>query len=289
MDIAVQITLNAIIAGAIYSLATLGFNLSYSTTRFFDLGYGAYAAAGAYAVLWFYKSIGLDIVSSIGLGILVAGCIGFAIEKVVFRQLRRRKASRTVLLIASLGVLTVIQAMLAILFTSQFQTLSKDIGSTRTVGIFGGVMTETQLLILLSAIIVMLVLSFVMRTTMFGKAVRAIADDEEVAQIVGINSERIIGIVFFVSACIAGLAGIVVGFDTGIQPTIGLSILLKGVIAAIIGGLGDVYGGVLGAFLLAFIENAAAWQFAGEWKDAIAFLILIVFLLFRPYGIRGKK
>jgi len=285
MDIAVQIALNAVIAGALYSVATLGFNLVYSTTRFFDLGYGAYAATGAYAVLWLYKSLGVDIVFAIALGIIIAGLLGFAVEKIVFRQLRRRKASRTVLLIASLGVLTVIQAVIAILFSSQFQTLSKDIGDTRIYQIFGGVMTETQVLILAAGLVVMAALGFVLRYTMFGKAIRAIADDEEVAQIVGINSERIIGIVFFVSACIAGLAGIAVGFDTGIQPTIGLSILLKGVIAAIIGGLGDVYGGVLGAFLLAFIENAAAWQFAGEWKDAIAFLILIVFLLFRPQGI----
>ena len=81
---------------------------------------------------------------------------------------------------------------------------------------------------------------------------------------------------------------IAVAFDTGIQPTMGLSLLLKGVIAAIIGGIGNVYGGILGAFFLAIIENLGAWQFSGEWKDAIAFAVLIVFLLFRPQGIWPK-
>ena len=83
-------------------------------------------------------------------------------------------------------------------------------------------------------------------------------------------------------------AGIAVAFDTGIQPTMGLSLLLKGVIAAIIGGIGNVYGGILGAFFLAAVENIGAWQFSGEWKDAVAFGILIIFLLFRSQGIWPK-
>ncbi|MCX6715691.1 MAG: branched-chain amino acid ABC transporter permease, partial [Candidatus Taylorbacteria bacterium] len=121
--------------------------------------------------------------------------------------------------------------------------------------------------------------------TMFGKAVKAVGDDEEVAKIVGINTPRIIGWVFGIGSAIAGLAGILVGFDTGIEPTMGLSLLLKGVIASIIGGIGNVYGGVLGAFLLGFIENFGIWKISGEWKDAIAFAVLILFLLFRPQGI----
>ena len=123
------------------------------------------------------------------------------------------------------------------------------------------------------------------RYTLFGKAIKAVGDDEEVSKIVGINTVKVIGWVFFIGSAIAGLAGILVGFDTGIEPTMGLSLLLKGVIASIIGGIGNVYGGVLGAFLLGFIENFGIWQISGEWKDAIAFGVLILFLLFRPQGI----
>ncbi|HEY4513806.1 MAG TPA: branched-chain amino acid ABC transporter permease [Candidatus Paceibacterota bacterium] len=288
MDIAIQIALNALIAGAIYSLVVLGFNLLYSTSRFFDLGYGAIAIAGGYAVLYFYKLLGLELWSSIILGIFIAGILGFCIEKIIYRPLRTRKASSAVLLIASLGVLTVIQAVLAILFTSQFQTLGRGAGESRTFEIFGGAITQTQSIILITALVVMTALGLVLKYTLFGKAVKAIADDEEVASIVGINSERMIGIVFFIGSAIGGMAGIATGFDTGLQPTIGLSLLLKGVIAAIVGGIGNVYGGVLGAFLLAIIENLGAWQFSGEWKDAIAFIVLVVFLLFRPQGILPK-
>jgi len=121
--------------------------------------------------------------------------------------------------------------------------------------------------------------------TKFGKAVRAINDDEEVAKIVGINTNKIIGYVFFIGSAIAGLAGILVGFDTGIEPTMGLNLLIKCVIASIVGGVGNIYGGVLGAFLLGFVENFGIWKISGEWKDAIAFGLLILFLIFRPRGI----
>jgi branched-chain amino acid transport system permease protein len=95
--------------------------------------------------------------------------------------------------------------------------------------------------------------------------------------------------VFFIGSALAGLAGILAGYDTGLEPTMGMSLLLKGVIASIIGGIGNVYGGVLGAFLLGFVENFGIWKISGEWKDAIAFGLLIIFLLFRPQGIFGRK
>jgi branched-chain amino acid transport system permease protein len=206
----------------------------------------------------------------------------------VYRPLRARRASNTVLLVASVGVFTVVQAVVAILFSSQFQTLSRSVGAEQTYTILGGVITETQVLILLTSLVIMIALGLILKYSRFGKAVRAVADDEEVAQIVGINTGMITAIIFFIGAAIAGTAGIAVGFDTGIEPTMGMSLLLKGVVSVIIGGVGNMYGVVLGAFLLAFVENTGAWYVSGEWKDAIAFGVLIIFLLFRPQGIWGK-
>ncbi|MEI8328244.1 MAG: branched-chain amino acid ABC transporter permease [Candidatus Taylorbacteria bacterium] len=285
MDIIPQLILNSIIAGAIYSMIALGFNLIYGTTKFFDLGYGALSAVGGYSVFYFYKTLGLDLYVSIVLGILIAGTIGLIVYKSVYSKLRERKSSGMVLMVAALGVLTALQAIIAILFTSQFQTLSQSAGSERIFNILGGVITQTQLITLLIGLVIMTIIGLVFRYTLFGKAVKAIGDDEEVSKIVGINTEKIVSWVFFFGSAIGGLAGILIGFDTGIEPTMGLSLLLKGVIACIIGGIGNVYGGVLGAFLLAFIENFGIWQISGEWKDAIAFVVLIIFLLFRPQGI----
>lgn len=280
-----QLILNSIIAGAIYAMIALGFNLIYGTAKFFDLGYGALAAVGGYSVFYLYKTLGLNIYISVILGMLIAGAVGFLVYRLVYSPLRAKKSSGMVLLVAALGVLTAIQALIAILFTSQFQTLSRSAGSESVFNVFGGVITQTQLITLILGLLIMVGIGLVFRFTLFGKAIKAIGDDEEVSRIVGINTNKIIGWVFFIGSAIGGLAGILIGFDTGIEPTMGLSLLLKGVIASIIGGIGNVYGGVIGAFLLAFIENFGIWQISGEWKDAIAFAVLILFLLFRPQGI----
>jgi branched-chain amino acid transport system permease protein len=288
MDILPQLILNGLIAGAVYSMVALGFNLIFGTAKFFDLGYGALTAVGGYAVFYFSKILGLDIYLSIIIGVIIAGLIGFIIEKLIYRKLRNKKASNMVFLVASLGVMTAMQAIIAILFSSQFQTFSDKIES-RTFEIFGGVITNIQALMFILSIVIMLTLAFVFKFTKFGKVVKAVSDDEEVSKIVGIDTNKVIGKVFFIGSAIAGLAGILVGFDTGIEPTMGFSLLLKGVIASIIGGVGNIYGGVLGAFFLGLVENFGIWQISGEWKDAIAFTILIIFLLFRPHGFLGKK
>lgn len=238
--------------------------------------------------MYFISNIlGLNIWFAIFIGLLVSGLLGFSIDKLVYKQLRKRKASSMVFLVASLGVFTVIQALLAILFSSQFQTLSE--GNGTVIQIFGATITEVQLIIFVCGLLIMGILAFILKSTRFGKAIRAVSDDEEVSKIVGISTDQIIGKVFFIGSMIAGLAGMLIGFDTGIEPTMGFSFLLKGVIASIIGGIGNIYGGVLGAFLLGFVENFGIWKISGEWKDAIAFGLLIIFLLFRPKGIFPKK
>jgi len=288
MDIIPQLVLNSIIAGSIYALIALGFNLIYGATKFFNLSHGVMAAIGGYTVFYFAKTLGWNLPLSIVVGVLLAGLIGYALDKLVYFPLRKRKASNMVLLVASLGLFTAIQAIIAILFTSQFQTLSQNISGQRIYEILGGVITQTQLTILISALVITVGLVLLLKYTMFGKAIKAVSDDEEVAKIVGINTNKIISYVFFIGSAIAGLGGILVGFDTGIEPTMGFALLLKGVIAAIIGGVGSIYGALIGAFLLGFVENFGIWHISGEWKDAIAFILLILFLIFRPRGIINK-
>jgi len=288
MDIVPQLIANSIIAGAIYSMVALGFNLIYGATKFFNLTHGVIAAVGGYSVFYFAKELGWNIYVACVLGIIIAGLIGYLCERFIYLPLRKRKASQMVLLVASLGAFTALQAVIAILFTSQFQTLSTGVSSISTVNVFGGIITSTQIIIIISTVVIMLALAMMMKFTLFGKTIKALSDEEEVAKIVGIHTNKVIGIVFFIGSAIAGLAGILVGFDTGIEPTMGMSLLLKGVIASIIGGIGNVYGGVLGAFLLGFVENFGIWKISGEWKDAIAFALLIIFLLVRPQGILRK-
>jgi len=289
MGIFPQLVLNSIIASSIYAIIALGFNLTYSTTRFFNIAHGVLAAVGGYAVFFLMNKIpGIPFIIDVACGVIVAGFVGYFLDILIYRPLRKRKASNMVLLIASLGAFTVIQALLAILFTSEFQTLPLPASFHKVFDVFGGSITLLQIITFISAIFVFLALLFVLKQTLFGKAVRAIGDDEEVAKIVGIDTNRIMSFVFFIGSAIAGLGGILVGFDTGIEPIMGMPLLLKGVIAVIVGGVGNIYGSIAGAFLLGFIENFGIWKISGEWKDAIAFGVLIIFLLFRPKGMFPK-
>ena len=285
MDIIPQIIVNSIIAGSIYTLIAIGFNLIYSTTKFFNITHGVMMAIGAYTVFFLSKQLEVDIWLAILAGVLFAGTVGWLLDRFIYRPLREKKASQLVLLIASFGAFTVLQASIAILFSSRSQTLSKDGDISQVFTIVGASITETQILIILSAILVSCGLLILLRFTKFGTMVRAISDDEEVSKIIGINTNTIIGITFFIGSAISGLAGILIGFDTSLTPNMGLVPFLKGVIAAIVGGVGSVGGGVIGAFLLGFIENFGIIAINGAWKDAIAFSVLILFLLFRPRGI----
>jgi branched-chain amino acid transport system permease protein len=221
-------------------------------------------------------------------GIAVAALLGFLLEHALFRPLRVKKASNLVFLIASLGAYTAFEALIAILFTSQFRTLASLV--TAKVYAFGNAtLTDVQLLMIALSFLTLAGLWALLSFTRFGKAVRAITDDEEVAKIVGIDTNKIIGLVFLIGSAIMGAAGILSGFDTGIEPRMGFLLILEGAIAAIVGGMGNVYGGFLGAYLLGFGENFGVWLVPGQWKYAIAFGVLLVFLIFRPQGFLGKK
>ena len=288
MDIVPQLIANSLIAGSIYAILTLGFNLTYSTAKFIDMGFGVLTAIGGYTVFYFSKTLGFPLWLGILFGIVLSGLVSFIAYTFIYKPLRARKSSGAVLLIASLGTLTALQAVIAILFTSQFQTLSGLLPGNRIFELFGGTFTAVQLSIFCIGVVLFVLLAFILKKTLFGKATVAISDDEEVAKIVGIDTDRIMGRLFFLSGAIGGLAGILIGFDTGIEPIMGLPWLLAAVVAAIIGGIGNVYGGVAGAFLLAFAENFGIWKIAGEWKAAIAFSVLILFLVFRPKGLFPK-
>src|SRR3989344_3394434 len=141
MDILPQLITNSLIAGSIYAILTLGFNLTYGTAKFIDMGYGVLAVIGGYSVFYFSKMLGLPLWLGALLGIIISGLVSFLAYTFIYKPLRARKSSGAVLLIASLGVLTALQAVIAILFTSQFQTLSGLLPGNRVFEVWGGTFT----------------------------------------------------------------------------------------------------------------------------------------------------
>lgn len=193
-----------------------------------------------------------------------------------------------VFLIASFGVFIFIQNLLQLLYGAQILTLRTG-PIVEGYQIASAVITPIQILILSASLILLAVVWLAIEKTKIGKAIRAVADDPVGASVSGIYPEKTILYSFGIGSLLAGMAGVLISLETNIEPTMGFNAILKGIIAAIIGGIGSIPGAVLGGFFLGIVENFGIWKIQAGWKDTIAFAVLIVFLLFRPGGILGKK
>lgn len=289
MDVFAQLFLNTLITGSIYGVMAMTFALAYRPTHFFNLAHGSMAAIGGYTFLFLSQRAELPWFMALALSVLAAGLAGFLIDRFIFSPQRRRHASGAVLLVTSLGVVTVVEALISMIFTTQFRPLITSLDGIKTFPVLGASVTQTQIIIILFNLAAFAGIMFLLYRTKFGRLLRAISDDPEVARVLGIRVNLFIGWVFFIAAALAGLMGVLVGMDTGLQPTMGFYLLLKGIIAAIIGCVASVPGGFIGGMVLAVVENTGVWMFDTEWRDAIAFTLLVLFLVFRPQGLLGKE
>lgn len=231
-------------------------------------------------------SLGLYL--SWGVACLLSGTVSLALYRGLYVTMRERANSPLIMLVASLGILLAITAFITIVFRAAPRPLPDTFGSEPwTIG--GANIKGFNVFAIGLALAGFGVLLFMVKKTAFGKAVRAIGDDEEVAKVVGINTTVVIAIVFFIGAVYAALAGLVSGHDTAIQPRMGLLLLLKGWIASVVGGIGSLYGAIVGGFALGMLEQFGIWDLAGEWRDVISFIVLIVFLSFWPQGLIPRK
>jgi len=290
-----QLVLNGIIAGSIYALIAIGFTVIYRTVKFFHLAHGVVYTAGAYFAYTVIRSLGVGEFRSSGVGgwivaivvgIVGAGILGVLIDRLVYLPLRKKKASNLIFLLASFGVFIFLQNLIQLIYGAQILTLRT--GPVKEgYHIFSAVITPIQVTILAVSIVLMFLLWFFIQKTKLGKAMRAVSDDTIGAMVVGINPERTILASFAIGSALAGAAGILISLETNIEPTMGFSAILKGIIASIVGGIGSIPGAMFGGFFLGIVENLGIWKIQAGWKDTIAFLILIVFLLLRPRGIFG--
>ena len=246
------------------------------------------AVIGAYCGLLVADAPGAKLYLSWAVSCLLAGCVGLALYRGLYVSMRQRARSPLVMLVATLGILLAISAFIVIIFQSAPRPLPDPFGSEPwTIG--GANIKGFNIFIIGVALAGFAGLLLLLKRTAFGRTVRAIGDDEEVSKVVGINTTVVIAIVFFIGAAFAALAGLLSGHDTAIQPRMGLLLLLKGWIASVVGGIGNLYGAIVGGFVLGMVEQFGIWDLAGEWKDVIAFVILILFLSFWPMGLLARK
>ena len=243
---------------------------------------------GSFCGLLVADAPGAKLYLSWAVSCLLAGAVGLAIYRGLYVYMRQRAKSPLVMLVASLGILLAITAIVTIVFRSAPRPLPEPFGNVPWI-IGGASIKGFNVFTIGVALAGFAGLMLLLKQTSFGKAVRAIGDDEEVSKVVGINTTVIIAMVFFIGAVFAALAGVLSGHDTAIQPRMGLLLLLKGWIASVVGGIGNLYGAIIGGFILGLVEQFGIWDLAGEWRDVISFMVLIVFLSSWPRGLLPRK
>ena len=214
--------------------------------------------------------------------------VGVFMNNLIYRQLRNRGANNVILLIASFALLILFESVILILFGADVKTLGY-LKIQKGFEILDATITPLQTFIVFSSFALFFVLLLFMKKTRLGKAMRAVSDNPEVAQIVGVSPDKIYLWSFVVGSLIVGFASILISLEQNLRPMIGTEIMVKSFAAAIIGGIGSVPGAILGSLLLGFSENYGIWFIDSGYKDAIGFGILLVFLIFRPRGILGIR
>ena len=225
---------------------------------------------------------------SISLAVLCSSILGCLMDIYVYSPLWKKKASSMILLLASLGIYIVLQNVISMVFGDDTKSIRFGVVK-EGLNVFGARITPIQVLIIGTSIILVIVVALFLKWSKMGKAMRAVANDSELANSSGIDSKRVILWTFAIGSALAGIAGILVALDVDMTPTMGMNALMMGVVVVIIGGVGSIPGLILGALLLGLAQHLGIWKISSQWQDAIAFIILFTFLLLKPEGFLGKK
>lgn len=282
-----QLIANGIITGFSYALVALGFGLIYNSTKVFHLAHGAIYTLSAYIAYLFIYHIGANYAISIIGGLLAGVLIGLIIETFIYYPLYKKGASSGIFFISSLGAYILLINLIALLFGNEPKFIRRGVEITYQVGPV--ILTKIQIISAAVTVLILISVFVFLKKHKYGRAIRALSDNPNLVSVLGMNVRKIRLLVFGIGSFLAALAAIFIGLDVGIDPYIGLSALLSGAVAVIIGGVGIFEGAIAGAFLLGLLQNLLIWKISTRWEDAITLLILIIFLLFRPQGILGRK
>jgi len=286
MDILLQSVVNGILAGCIYALFAMGLTLIYGVLNFVNFAHGELIMWGAYFLYVFISEpFSLPLVVAVFPAILCTVFLGIAMDFAVFRPLR--KADRLTLLIAAMGLSFLLRNAAQFFWGAEVRTYGLEI--TQGYRYLGVSLTANQILIIVITVICVLGVYLLFFRTSIGKSMRAVSDNLDLARVVGINARRSIRAAWIVSAALAGTGGILLALDTNLNPEMGVINLVKAFAATLIGGVGNLWGALLGGLLIGLAENLSVLVISPGYKDAVAFAIMVAILLTRPYIVTGKR
>lgn len=288
MEFVIQQLINGISLGSIYALIALGYTMVYGIMGLINFAHGDIYMMGAFVGYALTTFLGLGFIPSLIISMVACGILGMVVEKIAYKPLRN--SSKISLLITAIAVSLFLQYTMVYFVGPETRTFPQVISSERIMLFDGQVILDSRnIIIFVITIILMVLLQYVVRKTKTGKAMRAVAQDKDAAELMGIDVNRVISVTFAIGSALAGAAGVLVGiYYNTINPLMGSAPGLKAFVAAVLGGIGLIPGAVLGGFSLGMIETVVSAYGGSVYKDAVAFVILIIVLLVKPAGLLGK-
>lgn len=282
-----QFVINGLITGVLYSLLAIGFALVYNTTRIFHIAAAGIYVFAAYMFWFFVVKVGLPVFIGSLVAITLTMLLSLLSELCVYRPLKNKKASLNVAMIASIGLMTVIVNTIAMCFGNETKVVENAILQPLTFRDI--IITAPQKYQALVGIVVLVNFMVILQRTNWGLRLRALSADETLFETLGYDTKTTRVMVFLASGAFIAIASCLTVYDVGLDPNMGMSVLINAVVAMIIGGSGKFSTCILGGLTLGILQSLTVYQFASNWQNAVTFVILLVFLFLRPQGIAGYK
>ena len=286
MSLFAQLTANGLIAGSIYALVASGFSLIYATNRFMHFAHGISVVIAGYVIYTLFSLFNVPFYLSVIPTLFITALIGLGMYQFIYLPLQKKKSSNVVLLIASIALLILFQNLIQAVYGAEVKSIGY-LEVERGINIAGAAITPLQIVIIILSVLIFIFLLLIMKKTKLGRQMRAVADNKELSAVVGINYRRVAQYSFIIGSLLAGIAGILIGLEQNLEPTMGTNLIIKGFTGAVVGGITSVPAAVIGSYIVGLAENYGIWFLPSGYKDAIAFVLLFLFLLLKPNGLFG--
>ncbi len=285
MTLLLQALINGLMTGALIAVPAIGFSAIFAVLRYPNFAIASYATIGAFAAWWANAILGLHVIPAIAVAFAITGVVGVVAEETSLKRLRGNGA--LIVAIASIALNLVLENIVRFIFGNDMKgydlPLARDLrfGELR--------IGPQQIQSLMLSVAIMAAMFLFLRYTRFGKAMRAVADNPDLARLKGIDPAKIAIVTVFLGAGLTGVGGVLIGLDTSIDPLTGYRVLLSVFAAAVLGGLGSIPGAVVGALALGIAEELALIVVPATYRTGVGFVAILIMLTFRPRGILGER
>jgi branched-chain amino acid transport system permease protein len=291
MDFFIDLVIIGISVGMVYALVAIGISLIYSGLDIVHFAHGEIYMIGAFVGLTLFQRLDLGYVPTLVLAVVITGLIGAMIERVFYRRLTRAGGGYSFsgmgMIIAGFGMSIVLQNVAFLIWGPKPFPFPVRFGPPLEIGNLA--LPMSYVWIIAAGIVLMIGLHILLRKTMIGLAMRAVAHNKDIAYLSGVNVPLMISMIFAIGCALGGAAGVLIGPINYVQVQMGLSILVKAFAAAVIGGFGSLPGAVIGGLIVGIVESLGAGFVSGTYKDVYAFILLIAVLMIKPSGILGVE